>query len=36
LALHHFHDDHSRVVAQLCRSRTHPLIGFSVMPLGRS
>jgi hypothetical protein len=25
-----------RVVAQLCRSRTHPLIGFSVMPLGRS
>jgi GntR family transcriptional regulator len=27
---------YSRVVAQLCRSRTHPLIGFSVMPLGRS
>jgi uncharacterized protein (TIGR02996 family) len=26
----------NRVVAQLCRSRTHPLIGFSVMPLGRS
>jgi hypothetical protein len=26
----------TRVVAQLCRSRTHPLIGFSVMPLGRS